>query len=171
MNIALILKKYKYVLVSIFIFLVIYLINKPLGINIFNNIKLNIFQMLSILPPIMIILSLLDTWISREYFIKHMGPNSGFKGVIIAFLIAFFSAGPMYAAFPFASVLVKKGVKLSNILIFLNAWCVTKLSTLIFEFTSLGFKFTLIRLLVNIPGIIIMGYMIEYVINTKRAID
>lgn len=167
MNINLILNKYKHVILALFILLIIYLVNEPLGINIFNNIKYNTFQMLSILPPVMIMLSLLDTWISKEHFIKNMGKNSGMKGIIITFLIAFFSAGPMYAAFPFAKVLINKDVKLSNVVIFLNAWCVTKFSTLIFEVTSLGLKFTLIRVLVNIPGIIIMGYIIEYITNKK----
>ena len=58
-------------------------------------------------------------------------------------------------------VLLKKGVKFSNIIIFMNAWCITKISTLIFEFSSLGYKFTLARLLIDIPGVIIMGYLVE----------
>ncbi|MFU7514413.1 hypothetical protein [Clostridium sp. HCS.1] len=43
----------------------------------------------------------------------------------------------------------------------MNAWCITKISTLIFEFSSLGYKFTLARLLIDIPGVIIMGYLVE----------
>jgi uncharacterized membrane protein YraQ (UPF0718 family) len=67
----------------------------------------------------------------------------------------------MYAAFPFTTVLLRKGVKFSNIIIFMNAWCVTKISTLLFELASLGFEFTFARLLINLPGVIIMGYIVE----------
>ena len=74
---------------------------------------------------------------------------------------------PMYAGFPFAAVLLKKGVKFSNIIIFLNAWCVTKFSTLLFEIGALGYKFTLYRLIINIPGIIVMGYIIDLLVNKK----
>ena len=67
----------------------------------------------------------------------------------------------MYAAFPFTSVLLKKGASIFNIIIFMNAWCVTKISTLLFEISSLGFKFTLVRLLIDIPGIILMAYLVS----------
>ncbi len=81
--------------------------------------------------------------------------------IFISILIGSIAAGPMYAAFPFTKVLLKKGVKFSNIIIFMNAWCVTKISTLIFEFSSLGYKFTLARLFIDIPVVIIMGYLVE----------
>ena len=73
----------------------------------------------------------------------------------------------MYAAFPFTAVLIKKGVKFSNIIIFLNAWCVIKFSTLLFEVGALGYKFTLVRLIIDIPGVIIMGYIVDYLVNKK----
>lgn len=123
--------------------------------------------MLGVLPAVMILLSLMDVWIPRESFMKYMGDNSGILGIIIAFLIAFFAAGPMYAAFPFTAVLLKKGVKFSNIIIFLNAWCVTKASTLLFEVGALGYKFTLVRLIIDIPGVIILGYLVDYFTNKK----
>lgn len=60
-----------------------------------------------------------------------------------------------------------QGHKFSNIIIFLNAWCVTKFSTLLFEIGALGYKFTLYRLIINIPGIIVMGYIIDLLVNKK----
>ena len=64
--------------------------------------------MLSVLPPIMIMLGLMDVWVSRESLMKYMGNNSGFLGVFLAMLIGSIAAGPMYAAFPFTAVLIKK---------------------------------------------------------------
>ena len=73
----------------------------------------------------------------------------------------------MYAAFPFTAVLLKKGVKLTNVIIFMNAWCVIKISTLLFEISSLGYKFTFYRLLIDFVGVIAMGYLVNYfVMNT-----
>lgn len=167
MNIKFILNRYRYFLIGFIICIIIYLFNQNLGLSIFNSTKLNILQMLSILPPVMILLGLLDVWVPREYFMKYMGSNSGFVGILLSFLIAFFAAGPMYAAFPFTAVLIKKGVKFSNIIIFLNAWCVTKSSTLLFEIGALGYKFTLVRLIIDIPGVIIMGYIVDYLVNKR----
>ena len=171
MNVKILINRYKYFLISFLVCIIIYFVDSNLGINIFISTKFSIVQMLSVLPAIMILLGLLDVWIPKEYFIKYMGLNSGIIGIALAFLIAFFSAGPMYAAFPFTALLIKKGVKFSNIIIFLNAWCVTKFSTLLFEISSLGYEFTLIRLIIDIPGVIIMGYIVNYIVNRKRAID
>nr|WP_207723167.1 permease [[Eubacterium] tenue] len=170
MNVKFLVNRYKYFLISLLICIIIYFVDSNLGINIYISTKSSIIQMLSVLPAIMILLGLLDVWVPKEYFIKYMGVNSGVIGIALTFLIAFFSAGPMYAAFPFTAVLIKKGVKFSNIIIFLNAWCVTKFSTLLFEISALGSDFTLIRLIIDIPGVIIMGYVVDYIVNRKRTI-
>lgn len=166
-NLKFIIKRYKYFLVSLFICILIYLYNIGIGFKIFSTTFSSLIQMLSILPPVMILLSLLDIWVPKKYFIKYMGDSSGIKGIFITFLIAFFSAGPMYAAFPFTAILIKKGVKFSNIIIFLNAWCVAKFSTLLFEMGALGYKFTILRLIIDIPGVIIIGYLIDYMIKSR----
>jgi len=167
LNILKIIKRYKYCLIFFFILVLIFLYNNEIGISAFKNIVSDLIQMLSVLPPTMILLGLMDEWIPREYFIKYMGDSSKILGIFLSFIFAFLAAGPLYASFPFAAVLIKKGVKFSNIIIFLNAWCVTKFSTLLFEIGSLGYEFTLYRLIINIPGIIIMGYAIDYLVRKK----
>ena len=163
-----IIKRYSYFLVSLEIILAIYLFIPNIAIKTVESATFSFIQMLSVLPPIMILLGLLDAWIPRETLIKYMGNDSGFFGVFMSILIGSLAAGPMYAAFPFTAILIKKGVKFSNVIIFMNAWCVTKISTLFFEISSLGFKFTLSRLLIDIPGIIIMGYLVSYLINDNE---
>ncbi len=162
MNIKIVLNRYKYAIIWILISVCIYIYDKDIAQNIFKSAKYSTLQMLSILPGVMILLALLDEWVDREYFMKYMGEDSKGIGVVMAFMLAFFAAGPMYAAFPFTEVLMKKGVKFSNIIIFLNAWCVAKFSTLTFEVDALGYKFTLVRLFINIVGVVAMGYIVEY---------
>lgn len=158
-------KRYYYFIFSLEILLVIYLFNSPVAIKTVQSATSSFLQMLSVLPPIMILLGLLDVWVPRETLMKYMGNDSGFTGVVIAMAIGSLAAGPMYAAFPFTAVLIKKGVKFSNVIIFMNAWCVTKISTLLFEISALGFKFTLARLIIDIPGVIIMGFLVHYLIG------
>ncbi|RDY23517.1 permease [Romboutsia maritimum] len=167
-NLKFILNRYKYFLISLLVLFFIFLINKNLSIKVFKISKSSMFQMLAVLPPIMLLLGLMDVWVSRESMIKFMGENSGIMGIVLSILIASFAAGPMYAAFPFTAVLLKKGVKFSNVIIFMNAWCVVKLSTLLFEIGALGYKFTMIRLFIDIPGVIIMGYLVDYFVNKKN---
>lgn len=165
-----ILNRYK-VFLSLCIFLILlFYFKQDLTFSILSNANESFIQMLEVLPPIMLLLGLLDEWVSRESIMKYMGPDSSIVGIILSIGLAAFAAGPMYAAFPFTEVLLKKGVKFSNIIIFMNAWCVIKISTLLFEISALGFEFTLFRLLINLPGIIIMGYLIEHLVNKKYII-
>lgn len=161
-------KRYSYFIVSLEILLAIYLFTPNVAIKTVESATSSFIQMLSVLPPIMILLGLLDAWIPRQTLMKYMGNDSGFFGVFMSILIGSLAAGPMYAAFPFTAILIKKGVKFSNIIIFMNAWCVTKISTLFFEISSLGLKFTLSRLLIDIPGIIIMGYLVNHFMNDNE---
>lgn len=155
-------KRYSFFLISILILLIILTLNKEIVFKSIQSAKSSFMQMVTVLPPIMILLGLMDVWLPRETLIKYMGDKSGILGITLAMTIGSIAAGPMYAAFPFTVVLIKKGVRFSNIIIFMNAWCVTKISTLLFEISSLGYKFTLIRLAIDIPGVIIMGYLVQY---------
>lgn len=160
-----ILKRYRFFLSAIFTTILLILFNKTMGLKAFTITLSSFKQMISVLPPIMIILGLMDSWIPRETMIKYMGKNSGALGILLSILIGSLAAGPMYAAFPFTVVLLKKGVRFSNILIFMNSWCVTKISTFLFELTALGYRFTFTRLFINLPGIILMGYIIEKLLS------
>ncbi|MEZ4628649.1 MAG: permease [Eubacteriales bacterium] len=90
----------------------------------------NFKEMLSVLPPIFISPGLLDVWVDRATMMKYTGKGSGVKGVLIAFLLGSAAAGPLYAAFPFAGIMLKKGSSLTNVLIFIGAWSTTKIPLL-----------------------------------------
>ncbi len=128
----------------------------------------NTLEMLAVIPPIFILLGLLDVWVQRETMIKLMGEKSGIIGALIAFLLGSAAAGPLYAAFPVAGVLLKKGSKFSNVLIFIGAWSTTKIPLLLFETSSMGWEFMLTRFLINIPGIALIAYITEKLMNDKE---
>lgn len=127
--------------------------------------KSNMIDMLSVIPPIFILLGLLDVWVKRETMVKYMGEGSGLIGVLIGFFIGSAAAGPLYGAFPVAGVLLKKGSKLSNVFIMMGAWSTTKIPLLLFEASALGVKFTVLRLLLDIVGIAAIAYFTEKVLS------
>ncbi len=127
-------------------------------------------EMLAVIPPIFILLGLLDVWVPKEIMVKYMGEGSGITGGIIAFFIGSAAAGPLYGAFPVASVLMKKGAGFFNILIFIGAWSTTKIPMFLFELQALGAAFALTRLAVNIPGIIIIAKLIHTLLS-PAAVD
>ena len=124
--------------------------------------------MLLVIPPIFILLGLLDVWVPREKMMKYMGPGSGIKGGVLAFLLGSFAAGPLYGAFPVAAVLMKKGAGFTNIMILIGAWSTTKIPMLLFEMSALGVRFALSRLAIDIVGIIIIAIAIKRSLADKE---
>lgn len=132
-----------------------------------NSLRLSwsyLLQMLSVLPPIFILLGLLDVWVKRETMIRFMGEGSGIRGILLAFFMGSAAAGPLYAAFPLADTLIKKGAKLTNVWIMLGAWSTTKIPMILFEASALGLKFMLLRLALDLPGIAVIALL------TNRAL-
>jgi len=85
------------------------------------------FEMLLILPAIMILMGLFGVWISKETVTKFLGKQAGIKGALISVLLGSLPTGPLYIAFPIASSLIKKGASISNIIVFLSEWASLKL--------------------------------------------
>lgn len=99
--------------------------------------------------------------------IKIMGDDSGLLGIAVAFVLGSVAAGPLYAAFSVAGVLLKKGSKFSNILIFLGAWSTTKIPMLLFEASAIGWKFMLTRFIIDIPGIALIAWVTEKILTDE----
>lgn len=165
------LKRYRLFIFSLLIFLIIYLVNHSVGAKAIATASFSLKEMFLVIPPIFILLGLLDVWISKQVMTAYMGEGSGFKGVLLAILIGAIAAGPLYASFPVAAVLMSKGVKFSNVLIFVGAWSTTKIPMLIFEMSALGVKFTLVRLVLGICSIIVIAYLIDFLVGTAEKVE
>lgn len=162
-----IIKNYRAFIFLLLVNITLLLFNRDLGVAVAEKSVFSFLEMIKILPPIFILIGLFDVWIPRELLIKYMGENSGPKGILLAFFLGSFTAGPLYAAFPFALILIKKGSKFSNILIFIGAWSTTKIPLILFEASSLGLKFALTRLAINIIGILTISYIANKLIGIK----
>ena len=166
-NIVKLIKRYRIFVLLFIINMAVLVIFPSVGIKSFQLTGSNLLEMLSVLPPIFILIGLLDVWIKRETMIKYMGDNSGIIGVLLAFFLGSAAAGPLYAAFPVAGVLLKKGSKLSNVFIMLGAWSTTKIPLILFEASALGLKFMLLRLVMDLVGIAVIAYITEKVLSTN----
>ena len=141
------------------------------GISIFeNNFWGFIKEMLFALPVMFILVGLFDVWVSKEKVQKHIGETSGVKGIMLIMLLAFMQAGPLYAAFPVAYILWKKGTSARNVFIYLSASSIVKIPMLAFEIGFLGIQFSLLRILISIPVFIIVGTIMGKYF-TKNKLD
>ena len=150
-------KRYRFFLLLLSVNIAVGIMLPEVGLKSLELTKQNIIEMVLVIPPIFILLGLLDVWIDRATMMKYTGKGSGLKGILLAFLLGAAAAGPLYAAFPVASVMLKKGSSFYNVFIFIGAWSTAKIPMLTFEAANLGVEFTLTRLTLSITGIIIIA--------------
>ena len=100
--------------------------------------------------------------------IRLTGKGSGFKGILISFLLGSAAAGPLYASFPVAALMIRKGSSLFNVLIFVGAWSTTKIPLLTFEAASMGINFMAIRLVLSIMGIFMIAAITDKILTNDQ---
>jgi len=127
-----------------------------------------LIEMMIILPAIMIIMGLFAVFIPSETVVKYLGKTSGIKGIGLSILIGTLPTGPLYIAFPMAATLLKKGARVSNIIVFLSAWACIKIPQEMVEFQFLGGEFMLLRLILTVVFVILMGVIIERIIEWSK---
>lgn len=125
----------------------------------------NFLNFLFMLTPIFICIGLMDIWIDRDTMIKIMGERSGFRGVLVALLLGVITAVPLYALLPAAGVLLKKGSRVANVLIFLCASASIRIPLLLFEVSSLDWQFTFMRFGLNIVAVFAIAFIIEKLLS------
>ena len=153
--------RYKWVILALAVDCALFAWNPILGRQIALQTTNGFVEMLSFLPPVFIILGLLDVWVPREVVISHLGGGSGLQGMTLAIFLGAAAAGPLYGAFPVAAVMMKKGASLYNVMIFLGAWSTLKIPMFLFETQYLGLTFSVTRWVCSLVGIIVMAYLID----------
>ena len=129
-----------------------------------------LMEMLKILPCAFILIGLFEVWVDRETIIRHLGDNSGVKGYFWVMLLAGFSIGGLYVAFPLAQTLHKKGASLKVIFAYLGFAGIFRIPMTIFELSFLGIPFTLVRLMVTAPLFLVTGIIMGTILK-KRGFE
>ena len=106
--------------------------------------------MLSILPPILVLVHLFDVWVPRERVVRHMGADSGIAGAFWALALGAIAAGPLYVAFPVVTMLIRKGARPANGVLLLGAWSTIKAPILLYELSFFGATFTLLHVITGL---------------------
>jgi uncharacterized membrane protein YraQ (UPF0718 family) len=124
-------------------------------------------EMLKILPFAFILIGLFDVWMKKETVLRHLGEGSGIRGYLWVFLLAGFSVGGLYVAFPLADSLYKKGASLKIVFTYLGFVGVLRIPMTIFEISFLGLPFTLVRLLVTVPLFLLIGIFLGSILKKR----
>ena len=96
----------------------------------------------------------------------HIGPDSGFTGILLASAIgAFIPSGPS-VSFPVVVVLLQAGAGFPQVVAFLTAWSIVAIHRmLIYEIPLMGWRFSLVRVLSALPLAPLSGLLAEGLIK------
>jgi len=162
------LKQYGFLILFAVFMLLSYWLPFTAGIAIGKNFLMFFLEMAAILPLMFILIGLFDVWVPRERVIRHLGPEAGAMSILWVVLLAMLQAGPLYAAFPVAALLWKKGCSVRNVFIYLGAFSTLKIPMLAFEIGFLGLKFSVLRALFSLPVFVAIGYLLALVLKNKE---
>ena len=126
------------------------------------------WELLKVIPCAFILIGLFEVWIKDETVKKHLGDASGFKGHLWAILLSGTTVGGIYVAFPVAFALHSKGARLSTVFTYLGASALCRIPMTIFEASFLGIKFSLIRLLVSLPLVVITSMFLGRTLEKRN---
>ncbi len=129
-----------------------------------------LIEVMAIVPPVMVLMGLIDVWVPRKLVEDNLGASSGARGAALAILMGTAAAGPLYAAFPIAVSLQKKGARLANIAIFLGTWATIKIPMILMESSFIGLRFAMLRLAFTVPGVLIVGFLMERLIPASTVL-
>ena len=137
------------------------------GQEIGRNFTDFLLEMAAIIPCAFILIGLFEVWVKREKVERHLGKESGIKGYIWALLLAGTTVGGLYLAFPVAYSLHNKGAKLSVIFTYIGASAILRIPMTVFEASCLGIRFTLVRMLVSLPLVIISSILLDKYLSKR----
>jgi uncharacterized membrane protein YraQ (UPF0718 family) len=124
-------------------------------------------EMILVMPPVFVLMGLMEIWIPKDKIQKWLGGGSGIKGAAIAFALGTLPTGPLYVAFPMAGSLLRKGARISNMVIFLGSWAALKIPQLMVEIKFLGIAFTSLRFVLTLAALGLMGMLMEFLLRLK----
>lgn len=139
----------------------------PIGVKMGRSaleFGVNIFK---VLPCAFVLIGLFEVWVKAETVEKHFGVKSGLRGNFWAIVLASTTVGGLYVAFPVAMALFRKGARLAVVFTYLGAAALVRIPMTIFEASFLGIKFTLIRLLLSLPLVILSAEILGRVLQRK----
>ena len=137
------------------------------GIGMGNESWTFLKSMLLMFPPVFILIGLFEVWVDRSIIERHLGGQSGPLGYFWIIILASTIMTPMIMALPIAHSLYRKGARLNLVIAFISANTVCRIPMVAFEASFLGIRFTLVRLLVALPLIILFSEIISRLLGDE----
>lgn len=116
-----------------------------------------------------IITGFLQVLIPAESIAHWIGSTSSHKGILIGTLAGMVTPGEAYVSVPLTMALMRSGADIGTATAYLTSWSVWMISRLPMEIGVLGWRFTVVRLLVTGLMPVITGFAARVLFSWLRA--
>lgn len=137
-----------------------YLVDFKPGQQMGTTFGTTVLTFLGLLPCAFLLIALFDVWVKRETIERHLGQRSGVQAYVWIMLLAGITVGGLYLAFPVACSLAKKGARLGLVFTYVNFAGICRIPMVAFEASIMGWKFTVVRMAVSIPLVILTSELL-----------
>jgi len=151
-------------IVTFFSVVVSYLVDKKKTIA---GIQAGLRLFLQVLPSVFVLIWVTSTLIyllPAGVIAHYLGREAGFTGYLLAALLGAISLIPSFIAYPLAGVLLKSGVSIQVIAMFLSTLFMAGVPSIQLEARYYGWKTAIIRNVVYLVGAVIAGTFIALII-------
>jgi uncharacterized membrane protein YraQ (UPF0718 family) len=114
-----------------------------------SGIRSALGMTLEVLPLLVfafITAGMIQVLLSHEVIARWVGPESGFRGILVGSIAGGLCPGGPFVSLPIAAGLLRSGASVGTMVAFITGWSLLAVSRLPMEVGILGWQFTLIRL-------------------------
>ena len=133
-----------------------------------KGIKKGAKQFINILPTLLsviILISIVLYFVTDEVLMQYLGADAGIGAYFSAGMIGAVAILPGFIAYPLAGILVKSGVSLSVIAVFITTLKMVGFMTIPIEKRYFGLKVSLMRNALSFVGALLVGSMMALILN------
>lgn len=155
-------KGVKFLLVVVFIYAFTAFVNAEATLISLKSSLTILYSLIPIFIFIITITALINYFVKPKHIIKHLGEDSGVKGLFYAIISGVLIHGPLYMWYGVIKEIREGGAKEQLLITFLFARAV-KLPLLVFMIDLFGLGFTLIMTLFTLIASVVQGYLFTYI--------
>jgi len=134
-------------IIAVILLILAYFVAKDLPLSGLETGGKMFLEILPLLIFAFIIAGMVQVLIPKEFILKYLGAEAGFKGILIGCIAGGLTPGGPYVSFPIVASIWKSGAGIGTVVAYVTAWSLWAVGRLPYEISLIGPKFALIRFL------------------------
>jgi uncharacterized membrane protein YraQ (UPF0718 family) len=117
-----------------------------------------------IIMAVFVLIGLFNVWVKTESVVRHLGRESGIRGLALGALLGTALNGPLFSVFPLIRSLLNKGAKVGVVAVIFATYAI-KVPMLPLEIAFLGLKFTVVHNVLMFLSAFLMAPLMEWMMG------